>query len=376
MPSNSAASIKNALTKVFLAFGCIAAVPHAACAQGAPPAGPLPTDLTPIRVNQERELFNPSKSYYIFQKLPPRFWFNLTTEINQRLETNVYLKDAASAKKADYVFRAFPSLTAGYYLGKGTSLYSSYFAIKDVYAQSGSLGRPTTQSLSLGLRKELPLGDHSSMQFDFQARELWQSARLHQADLIPGVLYTRILRNNTVGFANVQLQMRGHDYFVAPTREIDPFYTLGMVKPVKGFLLTATSTLITNYRNPYFTGSIPKHGNEAIISDFEVAHSVTKKIPGLLAFVRAEPIWNWNGGHTPGISGFDFRLYSGFRYNLAKVAERGTMDALKREIQKQELQPAAPATPKPVSYTLPGNASEVSRNAVNNIVNRISTSNF
>jgi hypothetical protein len=358
----------------------------------------LPTDLTPIRVNQERELFNPSKSYYVFQKLPPRLWFNMTTEINQRLETNVYLKDAASAKKADYVFRAFPSLTVGYYLGKGTSIYSNYFVIKDVYAQSGSLGRPTTQSLSMGVRKEVPLGDHSSLQFDFQSRELWQAAGLHQADLIPGVLYTRIFKGNTVGFANVQLQMRGRDYFVAPTREIDPFYTLGLVKTVNGFIFTATSTLITNYRSPPFTGSIPAHGNEAIISDYEVAHPVGKKMPGLVAFVRAEPIWNWNSGHTPGISGFDFRLYSGFRYNLAKTAERGTMDALRREIQKQESNPQnkstspavpiVPATgapssvvpdalvPQPVTYTAPSDAGEVSRNAVSNIVTRINTPSF
>ncbi|MFX4778163.1 hypothetical protein ABTB39_20015, partial [Acinetobacter baumannii] len=53
---------------------------------------------------------------------------------------------------------------------------------------------------------------------------------LHQFDYLPGVLVSRVITPKTVMFVNVQMQLRGGDAFVAPTREIDPFYTIGLLR--------------------------------------------------------------------------------------------------------------------------------------------------
>lgn len=340
---------------LFLLLVSVAASCQPVLAQNAPafPPGPLPTDVTPIRLREEREIFKPGPTFYLFNKLPPRLWFNFNMETNQRLETNVRL--TKRDPETDYVFRAFPTATVGYSLFKGISVYCNYFAIKDVYANMPKLSDPTTQSLALGFRKEIAVGEKSTLQFDFQARELWQSVNLHQADLIPGVLYNRTITSKLIAYSNLQLQMRGADYFVAPTRELDPFYTVGFLYSRGQWLFSAVDTFITNYRSPPFSGSVPKHGNEAMIADFEVAHPISKKLPSLVAFVRAEPVWNWNSGGTPGISGFDFRLYSGFRMSINKSSYKGTVDRLRKQLMQMQSTPNPNTLLPPTAIPVPAN---------------------
>ncbi len=313
--------------------------------EGSPlfPTGPLPTDLTPIRLPEEREVFTPGPTFYLYNKLPPKLWFNVSVEANQRLDTNVFLKQ--TAYKTDYVYRTLPNITLGYTLFKGTSIYCNYFVIKDIYARTPVLTPPTTQSLSLGFRKTITIGEKSTLQLDFQSRELWQSRGLRQADLIPGVLFNRVLTPRLIAYSNIQLQMRGADYFVAPTRELDPFYTIGFLYSRGNWVFSAVDTFITNYRHPMFTFSVPLHGNEAMIADFEVAHPVTKKVPSLVAFLRAEPVWNWNSGGTPGISGFDFRLYSGLRMSLNKTAHNTSVETLRKQLLEMQSEPKGTAAP-------------------------------
>lgn len=344
------------LTSILFAASC-----GTAFAQTAPfvNPGPLPTDITPIRIRETKELFQPGPTLYMFQKLPARLWFNLNTEINQRYESNVYLTQHGHA--SDYVFRSFPNITVGYNMFGNTSIYSNYFVIKDVYANSDhhNLTGPTTQSVSMGLRNTKQIGHRTSLQFDFQARELWQQAGLHQADLIPGALITRVLTPHSIVFLNFQLQMRGRNYFVCPTRELDPFYTIGVVYNKGMWQFSAVDTYITNFRDPPFTGSIPQHGNVAMIADFEIARQISKKLPNVVAFLRAEPIFNWHSGGTPGISGFDFRLYSGIRFTLVKPSYASTMNQLKKELQTSS---ALPNTAGPNSSAPNGPSSSSTSN--------------
>jgi hypothetical protein len=327
--------------------------------------GPLPTDVTPIRIQQTKELFQPGPTLYMFQKLPSRLWFNLNTEINQRYESNVYLTQHGHS--SDYVFRTYPNVTVGYNMFGNTSIYSNYFVIKDLYANSNhhNLTGPTTQSVSMGLRNTKQIGHRNTLQLDFQARELWQQAGLHQADLIPGALITRVLTPHSVIFLNFQLQMRGRNYFVCPTRELDPFYTIGVVYNKGMWQFSAVDTYITNFRDPPFTGSIPQHGNVAMIADFEIARQISRKLPNVVAFLRAEPIFNWHSGGTPGISGFDFRLYSGIRFTLVKPSYASTMNQLKKELQTSSALPNTPgqissAPNDPASGSTPNQSTRIS----------------
>jgi hypothetical protein len=320
-----------------------------------PPPGPIPTDVTPIGLGQERELLRPGLAFRVFQKLPERLWFNVTTEVTQRLETNVFFTN--QNRYDDYVFRVLPNVSLGYNILERTSVYCNYFVIKDVYAKHGNrLTFPTTQSLALGFRQEVPMGRRTSMQLDFQARELWQTAHLHQADLIPGITLTHIARPDTVLFGNVQLQMRGGEYFVAPTREIDPFYTLGFVYRKGQWVFSATDTFVTNFRSPPFNGSIPRQSNVSMIADFELSHPISKKIPATVAFLRAEPIWNWESNGVPGLSGFDFRFFSGIRIAFGKPSYLAAMNKLRQQLLESEdvsdpkaktTSMSAPAAPSP-----------------------------
>src|SRR6202044_3847981 len=102
-------------------------------AQATAPPQFIPTDVTPFTVSPERNEFSPGYKFKLFQMLPERLWFNSTTEVTQRLDTNVLF--TANKPKADYAFRVLPNLTVGYELFKNTSIYANYFVIKDVFAR-------------------------------------------------------------------------------------------------------------------------------------------------------------------------------------------------------------------------------------------------
>ena len=333
---------------------CLAQVPSAPVV----PTGPLPTDVTPIRLREERELFQPGPTFYMFKRLPSKMWFNATTETNLRFESNIFLN--ANNPKRDIVYRALPNVTVGYNFLKNTGVYANYFVIKDVYgnttAGTSRLTDATTQSLSLGLRHTKVIG-RTGVQFDFQARELWQTRGLRQFDYIPGMLVTRSLTPKTYGFVNLQLQMRGGTPFVAPTREIDPFYTVGILRSLGVWTLTVTDTFLTNFRDPPFHNSVPNHGNVEMIADIELYRPILRRYPNLVGFVRAEPIWNWRSAGTPGLSGFDFRCYSGVRLSLSKPAIGGLVDSLRQELKqkKPDIDPniAPQNTPTTIPPTTP-----------------------
>jgi len=262
-------------------------------------------------------------------------WINGSVEVSQRGETNVFFTN--SNKKADYVFRALPNLSIGYRILPRTSIYTNYFVLKDVFADHGILSYPTTQSLAWGLRHEIPIRNRSTLQFDLQARELWQASHFRQFDFLPGVTLTHVLNPNTIAFGNIQLQLRGKSYFQAPTREIDPFYTLGILHKRGPYTFSFVDTFVCNYRNG---NAIPSQGNLAMISQIEASREVSKKLPGLVTFVRAEPIFNWNSRGVPGISGFDFRIFGGLRYTFNKSATSVAMDQLRKQLQKSTVPPS------------------------------------
>ncbi len=261
-------------------------------------------------------------------------WINGSVEVSQRGETNVFFTN--SNRKADYVFRALPNLSVGYRILPRTSIYTNYFVLKDVFADNGRLSYPTTQSLAWGLRHDIPIRSRSTLQFDLQARELWQASNFRQFDFLPGVTLTHVLNPSTIAFGNIQLQLRGKNYFQAPTREIDPFYTLGILHKRGAYTFSFVDTFVCNFRNG---NAIPSQGNLAMISQIEASREVSKKLPGLVTFVRAEPIFNWNSRGVPGISGFDFRIFGGLRYSFNKSATSVAMEQLRKQLQKSAVPP-------------------------------------
>jgi hypothetical protein len=326
----------------------------------AAPTGALPTDVTPIRLREERELFRPGPSLYLFQRLPANLWFNTSTEVNLRYESNVFL--TANQPRRDLVFRTFPNVTVGYNFLKNTGIYSNYFLIKDIYGDTyhgtAGLTRSTTQSVSMGLRHSRQIRS-TNVQFDVQARELWQARKLHQFDYLPGFLLSRSLTPKTYGFINLQLQMRGGQPFIAPDREIDPFYTVGLLRSFGLWTLSVTDTFITDFRSPPFHTSIPHHSNAEMIADIELYHPIVKRYPNVVGFVRAEPIWNWHSNREAGLSGFDFRVYSGIRVTFAKPPVGSLVNQMRQNLKNSpdsatpgkdspESSPTTPGTTQPI----------------------------
>lgn len=308
-------------------------------AQSSPPPSIIPTDITPIGLGRERELIRPGPTFYLLQRLPNRLWINSSTEISQRGETNVYFTNQNNT--SDYVFRTLPNLTVGYKILPRTSVYSNYFVLKDVFATQGVLTRPTTQSLSMGLRYEMPIRTRTNLQFDFQAREIWQARGLNQFDWLPGVTVTHVANPSTILFSNIQLQLRGAHYFVSPTREIDPFFTIGLLHRRGDWTFSAVDTFVCNFRNG---NAIPSQSNLSMIPQLEVARQVHKKMPGLVTFVRAEPVFNWASRSVPGISGFDFRIFTGLRYSFNKSATDTAMENLRKQLNQSALPPSQSGT--------------------------------
>ena len=303
----------------------------------------IPTDVTPIGIGQEREMVRPGPTYYLLQKLPPKMWFNGSVEASQRLETNVFF--TTNNPRQDYVFRVQPNLTLGYKFLPRTSVYANWFLIKDVFAVNNVLTSPTFQSVSGGLQHDIPIKSRSNLQFNYQIRELWQNAGLRQADMIPGVTFTHAFTPKFIGFTNLQLQMRSRNIFQGPTREMDPFYTVGALYRWKSWVFLATNTFVTNFRQ---LDAIPPQSNFAMIADFEASRPILKRYPNVQAFVRAEPIWNWHSNRTPGLSGFDFRLFTGIRLTASKSAYEANLSKMRRMLQEEDSSTRTPAPKKKV----------------------------
>jgi hypothetical protein len=290
----------------------------------------IPTDQTPTRIGEERELLSSQFKAKLLERLPARVYFNAVTEASQRFESNVF--NNKRTPRRDYVFRILPNVTLGYNLFGKTSVYANYFMIKDVFANTPALNQSTFHSVSGGILQNVPIGQKSNLQLNMQIRQLFQARNFRQADMLPGITFTRFVNQNRIVFSNVQLQLRSRNIFQGATREIDPFYTIGLVERKGPWAFSATGTLVNNFRQ---RDAVPPISNSAIICDFELARPLPK-LPGVDVFLRAEPIWNWGARGAPGLSGFDFRLFSGLRLTMNKPAINSEMSFLRKQLEEAE----------------------------------------
>lgn len=353
-------------------------VPLASVAQLRENTGPttiLPTDIVPL---QDRDAFKTPVTELLqlkmMQRLPSKLYFSAAIELTMRDETNPFqfpTKRALMAQlprpavwrqlnavtqaglydvigqvaRNQLVFRSLPNLSMGWNLGSHTRIFTNYFMIRDQLTHNMRLNT-VIHSYAVGLQHDKPIGPKGSLQFEFQGRELWQLHQQSVFDFLPSITYTHILTPRTVLFVNALMQLRGKAPFQAPTKEMDPFYTWGGLYQKNGWTFTATSTLVQNFRQPFHSfATIPKN-NYVLISDFEIARRMIKQYPGLQAFIRAEPIWNFHAHNLPSLSGMDFRLFFGMRYAMAKPALTATLNQIREQL-KQETEPEPAPSGKP-----------------------------
>lgn len=334
----------------------------------------LPTDTLPLPGVQNRLTFAENFQLRVLQSLPARFYFNGTCETSFRYETNPFqfptkrklltqlppppvlrtlnafqqgqINDIIGLTGNDnVVFRVLPNVTGGWTLTPRTRAYVNYFMIRDQLSQSTVLNT-VIHSIGAGLQQDFPVTSRGNIQAEFQFRELYQLHQQPVFDFLPGLTASYVLTPRTVLFANALLQLRGKRPFQAPTREIDPFYTWGGLYQKNGWTFSATSTLVQNFREPFRRNASIPVNNYSFILDFEVSRRITKVMPGLQAFLRAEPIYNFHSHNRPGLAGMDFRLFWGLRMAVAKPALTSALNQLRQQLEELEAVPPENQNPE------------------------------
>ncbi len=348
----------------------------------APHSTILPTDVMPLPAAQERMSIGENFQLRLLQSLPSRFYFSGSCETSFRYETNPFqfptkrkfltqlpspntirqlnyfqqgqINDLIGlVNDADGIFRVLPNVSGGWTLTPSTRLFANYFAIRDSLFHHIRLNT-VIHSYAGGIQQDFRLGDRANLQAEFQFRELNQMHQQSVFDFLPGLTCSYILNPKTVLFANALIQLRGKKYFQAPVKELDPFYTFGGLFQKSGWTFSASATFVQNFRNQFKHNAQIPVNNYVLIADFEIARRLFKQIPGLQAFVRAEPIWNGHSHNRPGLAGVDFRLFYGMRMALAKPALTATIEQIREQLKEQEtapqrLQPGS----KPSAYLEP-----------------------
>lgn len=343
----------------------------------------LPTDVLPLPAVQNRLTFAENMQLRILQKLPSRFYFSSSVETSFRYETNPFqfpkkrdferqlppppiqaligpqnqqaIRNVLKlVNSEDNVFRVLPNVTAGFTLTPHTRVFGNYFMIRDSLFKNIRLNT-VIHSYAWGIQQDIPLGSRGNLQAEVQARELNQMHQHSVFDFLPALTASYVATPRTVLFANALLQLRGRKYFQAPTRELDPFYTVGGLYQKNGWSFSVSSTFVQNFRSQFRHRATIPVNNYAIISDFEIARRISRQLPGLQAFVRAEPIWNMEAHNRPGLSGMDFRLFYGLRMAVTKPSLTAGLMQLKQQIEEQETEPPKPSPEqvKPSAYIEP-----------------------
>ncbi len=326
----------------------------------------LPTDTLPLPTRHKGPSYVKLNAHEvrILDRLPAKFFLNVINESSLRLETNPYqdppkysllnflLRNQVSSdvrtsnesiqeqlsqvNATQQVFREAPNITAGWQFTPRLSVYSNYFMIRDSLFHSSNINS-TSQSVGGGVQYDMPIGKHCDLQPNLQFREFYQTGQPDVFDYMPAITLTRDVGEHTYVYANSILQLRGLQPFVAPNREIDPFYTIGS-QTIKGvWQLTSSGTFFQNFRKPFGANAYAPVNGYGIICDFEIARQISRKYQGLQAFLRAEPVFNFHSSAYPSLSGFDFRLFYGIRLSLTKPALTGPMQQLREQLLRQPM---------------------------------------
>ncbi len=327
----------------------------------------LPSELVPIpgqgqsvspsRLGQDLEL-------RIFQKLPSSFYFNSSTEGTFRIETNPFqfppkrailmqevppgsifadlttpdqlhvLRMLKQVNAFDNVNRINPNVTAGWSPDGKLQIFANYFFLRDSLLHNSVLNS-NTQSVGPGIQYNFNFGK-STLQPQYTMRELWQTGQPPVFDCLPAITLQTQVTPNALVYLNAVLQVRFKHFLGGPMRELDPFYTAGFFYQKGGWSFSATGTFLQNFRKPFGKNALLPVNNYSFVCDFEIDRQVSKRLPGLVTLVRAEPVFNFASHATPGISGFDFRLYYGFRLSMSKPPLTGTIQQLKDRYKRRD----------------------------------------
>ena len=355
----------------------------------------LKTDqVAPLTTGSAQQAFGQNFQFRLWQKLPARLYFNGYVESTLRIETNPYQtpnkyeylrhnypsaaqlakmtpaqiaaanQGLATVDSFDNVDRIFPNFTVGWALTPNTRVYSSGFMIRDTLFKNFHLDT-NIFSIGSGIQNTRYITKKGYIMTGFFMRELWETNIHPVFDYIPSVSYYHQFTPAMLTYVSVLTQFRGKQFMNSVNREIDPFYTFGSIYRRGRWMFINTCTFVQNFRNQFGVNALLPTNNYSFICDFEIDRQIFKAVPGLLAFVRAEPVYNMHSNDVVGLSGTDFRLYYGFRFTFAKPALNGVLQQLRQQLEEEEEEEEkstkkknkppsnGPVEQKPTAYTMP-----------------------
>lgn len=272
-------------------------------------------DLAPIRLPSRNRAFGNFEDFHtsVLYKMPSRMFLNASVENSLRLETNVF--QTLHNNKADMVYRVLPNVTIGYAPTKTTRISANYFFFRDQYTHYNKLLSRNIHSVGFRADKDFQLGQKTTVTTSFGARELFLTNSVPLNDLLPSVSIVRRVRDRQIIYGSVLGQIRFQNV-LKEFQEGDQFYTIGSIYRTPRWTFIADTTYITNFGRRALRGG---PNNSVFVLTMEGGYKVHPRLP-LVAFLRAEPIFNIGANQATGFAGFNFRLFGGLRMEVAKPA--------------------------------------------------------
>lgn len=288
-------------------------------------------DVTVPRIQIRPPVSQPALKLY--ETLPARLYFNLSSEPSYRMETNPYQapRNARQFIDTTQAFRIQNTATLGYALARKTRISAQYFHLTDEFDDFTRFKLDSTvQSVGVTLEQDLWQNRHWSVRSSLAARQLFAPNRQASGDIIPSLTAIRGIGNHGYGYANAALDINRGNFAIGNSVDrLIHMYTLGLgyqipfdtartwQKPLKGTSVSLSSTY--SFTKAIHPARYTSDHYQNIIVTGEVARQVSRHMPVQL-FIRAEPVFNFGQEIASiGISGFNFRLFGGLRASLNKA---------------------------------------------------------
>lgn len=273
-----------------------------------------PVDLAPVKLLERTSPAFQASQFQtgLLYKLPAKMFFYSSTENSLRLETNVF--QTLHRNRADMIYRVLPNVTVGYALTPRTRVSANYFFFRDQYTRDNHDLSRNIHSIGFQVQHDIPLGERTTLTTGFMSRQLLFSKGQPWSDLLPSAQLTRRVGNSGVVYGGVLGQIRFRNT-LGRFQEGDQFYSLGGMYRTRRWLFLWDNTFITNFGHRKIRMG-PNNVN--IIMTMEADYRISPRLP-VVAFVRAQPIFNIGADQAPGFAGVNFRLFGGLRLDLNKA---------------------------------------------------------
>jgi hypothetical protein len=289
-------------------------IAQAAAQSPTSPTSTSPVDLAPVKlIERTTPAFQASQfETGLLYKLPAKLFFYSSTENSLRCETNVF--QTLHRNRADMVYRCLPNVTVGYAFTNRTRVSANYFYLRDQYTRNSGLLSRNIHSIGFQIQHDIPLSERTNITAGFMGRQLLLTNSQPLSDLLPSAQITHRVGNRGIVYGGLLGQIRFRNT-VGRFQEGDQFYSAGAIYRTSRWMFLWDNTFITSFghRKLRFGPS----NNQTTIMTMEADYRVSPRLP-LVAFVRAQPIFNMGANQCTGFAGVNFRIFGGLRIDLNK----------------------------------------------------------